>query len=122
MQVLSPLSRLQFHGNRPTLIYSKLSFHNKILLIIFLLLLLFGLVGAIALQWALKVHLIKEYENHFQTITDSLSHHLVSMVSLGDRTGVKHLLSEENKLYGISLYMIVTDKNGETLGQSLNRE
>ncbi|MDI6776943.1 MAG: ATP-binding protein [Syntrophales bacterium] len=56
MKSLQALAKFQFRGSNPIPIYSKLSFHNKILLIILFLLMLFGLLGAIALQLILKVH------------------------------------------------------------------
>ncbi len=117
MQNLSILSRPQFRGNRPTLLFSKLSLRTKILLLIFLLLILFGLLGAVALQWILNVHFRNEYDRRFQTITESLSHCLQSPVLDRDNDQILRLLGEANRLYESSAYLIVTDHKGETLSQ-----
>ncbi|MFA4916853.1 MAG: ATP-binding protein [Syntrophales bacterium] len=122
MKNLTVLSRLQFRGSRPIPLYRKLSVHNKVLLIISLLTLLLGLLGVIAFQFGLKVHFIKEYKDNFQTVTDLLSNRLVPMVLIGDSAEVNRLLSEENQFYESILYMTVTDRNGNTLGQSSDQE
>jgi len=120
MKNLPSLLKPQFRGSRPIPLYSKLSFHNKILLIVLALLMVFGLLGAVALHWILNIHLSKEYENHFKAITASLSHRLGPMVLSGDNDAVTRLLSEENQLHESIAYLIVTDNNGNLLSQAFD--
>lgn len=122
MKHFPSLLKPQFHGSRPIPLYSKLSFHNKILLIILVLLTFFGLLGAVALHWILKIHFSKEYESHFKTITQSLSHRLGPMVLARDNGGVIRLLTEENQPHKSIAYLIVTDLNGTPVGQAFDEE
>ena len=120
MKNLPSLLKPQFRGSLPIPFYSKLPFHNKILLFVLALLMIFGLLGTVALHWILNTHLSKEYKSHFKAVTASLSHRLGPMVLSGNNDAMTRLLSEENQLHESIAYLIVTDNNGNPLGQAFD--
>ncbi len=120
MQRFPSLLKPQFHGSRHVPFYSKLLFRNKILLIIVLLLLLFGLLGSFALHKILTHHFSKEYENQYRTITQTIGDRLAPMLLAGDTRGVRRHLHEERRLYQDLAYLIVTDSNGNSVAEVCN--
>ena len=122
MKNIPALSRLQFRGNRSTPVYSKLSFHNKILVVIFLLLTFFGLLGAFGFQWFLTIRFIDDYGNRFQIIADSLSHRLKPFVLTENNDAVTRLLAEEDQLYDSIAFLVVSDIKRGTVVKIIDDE
>lgn len=121
MKSLSPLERPQFRGNQPVPFYGKLLLHNKILIVIALLLISFGLVGSGALYKILKAHFSGEFEANFRIMTRSLGHRITPLLLAGDSSAVARQLDEERQLCTEIVYLVVTDPSGNIISQARDK-